>query len=57
LFLGNYLGRGTMQIETILLLFALKLKYFDQLFMLRGNMEDKKINKATGFADECTIKF
>ncbi len=46
-----------MQIETILLLFALKLKYFDQLFMLRGNMEDKKINKATGFADECTIKF
>ncbi|EGR27027.1 ser thr protein phosphatase family protein, putative [Ichthyophthirius multifiliis] len=57
LFLGNYLGRGTMQIETILLLFALKLKYFDQIFMLRGNMEDKKINKATGFADECALKF
>ncbi|EGR31094.1 ser thr protein phosphatase family protein, putative [Ichthyophthirius multifiliis] len=57
LFLGNYLGRGTMQIEIILLLFALKLKFQDQFFMLRGNMEDKKINKCTGFADECILKF
>jgi protein phosphatase len=27
LFLGNYVGKGSMQVETILLLFALKLKY------------------------------
>ena len=41
LFLGNYIGRGTMQVEVLLVLFALKLKYFDQFHMLRGNMEDK----------------
>lgn len=57
LFLGNYIGRGSMQIEVILLLFALKLKYFDLIHMLRGNMEDKRINKAMGFADECALKF
>jgi protein phosphatase len=25
--------------------------------MIRGNMEDKKMAKAFGFADECQIKF
>lgn len=25
--------------------------------MLRGNMEDRRINKAMGFADECALKF
>lgn len=29
LFLGNYVGRGSMELEVILLLFGLKLKYFD----------------------------
>ena len=29
LFLGNYIDRGTRSVETILLLFALKLKYND----------------------------
>lgn len=29
LFLGNYVGRGSMELEVILLLFSLKLKYFD----------------------------
>jgi len=25
--------------------------------MLRGSMEDKRINKAMGLADECAMKF
>ena len=29
LFLGNYVGRGSMELDVILLLFSLKLKYFD----------------------------
>lgn len=57
LFLGNYVGKGSMQVEVILLLFALKLKYFDQIHLLRGNMEDRRINKALGLADECAAKF
>ncbi|KAL4431923.1 hypothetical protein ABPG74_012735 [Tetrahymena malaccensis] len=57
LFLGNYVGRGSAQLEVILLLFSLKLKYQDQFHMIRGNMEDKRINKAMGFADECYQKF
>jgi len=46
-----------MELEVILLLFGLKLKYFDQIHMLRGSMEDKRINKAMGLADECAMKF
>ena len=66
LFLGGYVDRGTRQhnilkiirsLETILLLFALKLKYSDQIHLLRGQHEDKKINKIFGFADECYLKF
>jgi hypothetical protein len=57
LFLGGYVDRGTRSLETILLLLALKLKNPDQIHMLRGHHEDKKINKIYGFADECHLKF
>ena len=33
---------------------ALKLKYPKQIFMLRGNHEDRNVNKYLGFGDECT---
>jgi len=52
-FLGNYVDRGAYSLETIILLMALKLKYPKQIFLLRGNHEDKSVNRYLGFGEEC----
>jgi protein phosphatase len=56
LFLGNYVDRGAYSLETICLLMALKVKYPKQIFLLRGNHEDKNVNKYLGFGAECTAR-
>lgn len=56
LFLGNYVVRGAYSLETICLLMALKLKYPKQIFILRGNHEDKNVNKYLGFGQECATR-
>ena len=56
LFLGNYVDRGDYSVETIALLFAYKVKYPENIFLLRGNHEDEKINSFFGFKNECTFK-
>jgi diadenosine tetraphosphatase ApaH/serine/threonine PP2A family protein phosphatase len=38
-------------------LLALKLKYPEQLHLLRGSHEDIKINKSFGFGEECALRF
>lgn len=53
LFLGNFSGRGKYSLETICLLFALKLKHPSQVHILRGCMEDIRLSKVYGLADEC----
>lgn len=52
-FLGNYIDRGSCSLEVICLLIALKIKYPKQVFLLRGNHEDKNVNKHLGFGEEC----
>jgi protein phosphatase len=48
LFLGNFVGRGKYSLETVCLLFALKLKHPEQIHILRGCMEDVRLSKVYG---------
>lgn len=53
IFLGNIVGRGKYSLETVCLLFTLKLRYPGQIHILRGCHEDLRFNKVYGLADEC----
>lgn len=53
LFLGNYVDKGQYSLEVICLLMALKLKYPKQIYLMRGNHEDKLVNQYLGFGEEC----
>ena len=56
LFLGDFVDRGAHSLETIFLLMALKVKFPDKIHLLRGNHEDRMINAAFGFAEECSSR-
>ena len=53
IFLGDFCDRGFNSIEIILLLFALKVKYPEFIYLIRGHHEDKFINSEYGLGQEC----
>lgn len=57
IFLGDFCDRCEYSLETLLVLFALKVKFPDNIFLIRGHHEDISINKEFGLYDECIKKF
>ncbi|KAI1726915.1 calcineurin-like phosphoesterase domain-containing protein [Ditylenchus destructor] len=51
-FLGNYSGLGFAPQETLFLLIALKVKYPNHIYLLRGSNEDSEVLQAQGFITE-----
>ena len=56
IFLGDFCDRGNLSLEVILLLFALKIKYPNFIYLIRGHHEDIIINEFYGLGDECKEK-
>jgi protein phosphatase len=57
LFLGDYIDRGLYGTEILMLLFAMKIKFPDCIFLLRGNHETEALSRSYGFYKEITAKY
>ena len=56
-FLGDYVDRGAHSVEVISMLFLMKINFPENIFLLRGNHETRKISQNYGFFMECKNKF
>eukprot|EP00186_Timspurckia_oligopyrenoides_P001707 CAMPEP_0182441680 /NCGR_PEP_ID=MMETSP1172-20130603/658_1 /TAXON_ID=708627 /ORGANISM="Timspurckia oligopyrenoides, Strain CCMP3278" /LENGTH=721 /DNA_ID=CAMNT_0024636125 /DNA_START=214 /DNA_END=2379 /DNA_ORIENTATION=+ len=61
-FLGDYVDRGCHAVEIISYLFAMKIRYPKNVFLLRGNHESRAMTfksyvEGICFSQECTVKY
>jgi serine/threonine-protein phosphatase 5 len=49
LFTGDYVDRGVYAVEILVTLMAWKCLYPDNVFMIRGNHENKQVHKVHGY--------
>jgi serine/threonine-protein phosphatase 2B catalytic subunit len=56
LFLGDYVDRGAFSVEVCLVLFAMKVRWPDRVWLLRGNHESRLLTTHFDFAKECSKK-
>ena len=57
IFLGDIVDRGANQLECLILVLALKIRYPNRYYLLKGNHETLEINKAYGFFQEFKYRF
>jgi len=57
IFLGDIVDRGIKQLECLILILALKIRYPNKYYLLKGNHETLEMNQYYGFFQEFMSKF
>ena len=57
LFLGDYVDRGDWSLEVLLLVYAMKLSFPNEVTLLRGNHESRRMSEYFTFRRECERRY